>query len=152
MDIKFKEKLPQKAIKKAMENRTSSAPNKVGVAEFAGCLMTIANVLHKHHLKVTGVGSYASHVALNELYDSLPSHADSLVELYQGYYGELVEAYDSMSEAQYLKMSPLEVVTWLLKYVEEYRTIFTTNSMLQNQVDELIADIAKTKYKIQFLS
>jgi len=124
----------------------------ISIEQFAGCLMTMAVVLHKHHLKVTGVGSYAAHKALNSLYDALPGYADSFIETYQGYYGKLLTNYTSMDEAPYLAMTPLEAVTWLLKYVEDSRTIFGSNSMLQNKVDELLAEISSAKYKLTFLS
>ena len=47
-------------------------------------MMNAASSFHKLHLKITGPGSYAAHKALNNLYDALPDHADSLIEGYQG--------------------------------------------------------------------
>ena len=47
-------------------------------------LMNAATSFHKLHLKVQGIGSYAAHKALNELYDALPGHADDLAEGFQG--------------------------------------------------------------------
>jgi len=47
-------------------------------------LMNAATSIHKIHLKVTGLGSFAAHKALNELYDALPGHADDLAEGFQG--------------------------------------------------------------------
>lgn len=152
----YRKKLDLQSKNKSMETKENpeekNEPKTVEIGEFAACLMTMANVLHKHHLSIKGPGSYATHVALNEIYDALPGHADDIVELYQGYYGTLIEEQKGMDEEEYLKMSPLEAVSWLLNYVEEYRKIFDGNSMLQNQVDELLATIAKAKYKLTFLS
>lgn len=122
------------------------------VGQFISCLLTSASIAHKMHLRVTGTGSYAAHKALNSLYDSLPEHADNLAEKYQGYTGNLIQDYVSMDETPYLKMKPIEFVAWLLEYVEKSRTTFGDNSMMQNLVDELIADIASTHYKLKFLS
>ena len=57
-------------------------------------LMNARTSFHKLHLKVTGVGSYASHKALNELYDALPDHADALAEGYQGATEKLLDYQD----------------------------------------------------------
>ena len=129
-----------------MNNGTSK------VAEFIDCIMVGAVILHKMHLRVQGPGSYAAHKALNELYDALPDHADDLVEKYQGYNGMIIENYPSMDQAPYLKMEPLAYVEWLMKYVEDNRSCFGTTSMLQNLLDELVASIAETRYKLKFLS
>ena len=51
----------------------------------------------------------------------------------------------------FYNMQPIEFVTWLLNYVNEYRSVFGNNTSLQNMVDELLADIASTKYKLTFL-
>jgi len=57
-------------------------------------LMNAATSIHKLHLKVTGPGSFASHKALNELYDALPGHADTLAEGFQGAHEKLLEYKD----------------------------------------------------------
>lgn len=124
----------------------------VTIEQFIDCIMTMAVVFHKLHLQTKGQGSYAQHKALNEIYDALPDHADGLVESYQGYYGKLIENYPSMDQLPYLKMTPLEAVSKLLIYVEDNRKVFGTNSMLQNQVDELVKLVSEIKYKLTFLS
>lgn len=133
MEIKFKEK------------------KSLGVGEFIDCLLVSAVIIHKHHLKVSGVGAFEVHTALNELYEALPDFADDLCEKYQGFYGSIVNTDTCMPQEKYLKMKPIEFVDWLLKYTLEYRTAFGDNSMLQNIVDELIAAVSKTKYKLKFL-
>lgn len=133
-----------------MAPKMNSATSKV--AEFIDCIMVGAVILHKMHLRVQGAGSYAAHKALNELYDALPDHADDLVEKYQGYNGVIIETYPSQDQTSYLKMEPLAYVEWLMKYVEDNRSCFGNVSMLQNLLDELVASIAETRYKLKFLS
>ena len=53
-------------------------------AECVSELMNASTSFHKLHLKVTGVGSFAAHKALNDFYDALVDHADNLAEGYQG--------------------------------------------------------------------
>lgn len=122
------------------------------VSEFISCLMTAANITHKMHLKTTGVGSYATHSALNELYDALPGFADDIAEKFQGYNQRLLPVTAGMNEASFLNMEPVAFTKWLLNYVETNRSVFGSNSMIQNIVDELIASISKTLYKLTFLS
>jgi DNA-binding ferritin-like protein len=146
MEIKFKEK----NTTEGKEMKTAKDSN-AKVAEFLDCILTSAVIVHKMHLRITGDGSYAAHVALNDLYEDLPEHADEITEKFQGYHGVLITNYPSMDQVSYLKMKPLEFVTWLLNYVEEYRTCFGTVSSIQNLVDELVASISEAKYKLTFL-
>ena len=53
-------------------------------AQVVTALMNAATSLHKLHLQVTGDGSFAQHLALNELYDVMHGHADTLAEGFQG--------------------------------------------------------------------
>jgi len=128
----------------------ANPPNKIG--EFIDCILTSAVIAHKFHLKETGEGSFARHLALEELYKALPEHADEITEKYQGYTSVLIGTYPSMDQKSYMSMQPLEFVTWLLDYVEKERVCFGEISSIQNLVDELIGSIASTKYKLTFLS
>ena len=120
------------------------------VGEFINCILLAAPIIHVMHLRVSGSGAYAAHKALNELYEALPEHADDLAEKWQGFNGALLE-YPVMDIKPFYNMQPIEFVTWLLNYVNEYRSVFGNNTSLQNMVDELLADIASTKYKLTFL-
>ena len=61
-------------------NTSSNSSLETSVAACVSELMNAATSFHKLHLKITGIGSYAGHKALNELYDALPDHADDLAE------------------------------------------------------------------------
>ena len=120
-----------------------------GVADFISTLMVARNIIHAQHLATT---SFAKHMALNDLYDALPDHIDDLVEKWQGYNGRIFEGYKSGDGSAIGTGDPIKVVSTLLKYVESNRTVFGQVSMLQNIVDELVADIATARYKLMFLS
>jgi DNA-binding ferritin-like protein len=113
-------------------------------------LMNAATSFHKLHLKVTGVGSFAAHKALNELYDALPDHADTLVEGYQGAAEKLLT---------YSEVAPrtLDTVADGVKYLKDiYAMINKLQGMLPyseivNNLDLVKDSINSTKYKLLFL-
>lgn len=122
------------------------------VAEFIDCILVGAVIVHKMHLRVTGPGSYATHKALNELYDTLPNHGDALAEGYQGKMGIILPNVAEVDQMEYLKMSPLEYVEYLIKDVEEDRVVFGDCPTMQTLVDNLMIDLYSARYKLKFLS
>ena len=119
----------------------------------SGCvseLMNAATSMHKLHLKVSGMGSYAAHKALNDLYDALPGHADDLAEGFQGAAEKLLE---------YTDVAPrnLDSVSDALSYIREMVNMV---SMLQaklpytelvNELDNVKSTLNSAKYKLVFL-
>lgn len=119
--------------------------------EFISYLMVCRNVLHAMHLKVTGQGSYATHKALGGLYEALPDLADGIAEAYQGYYGKLLTLkFETGNE--YLNMKPVEYVAEILKHVESCKKKYQDNSMILNEIDVLVKELASAHYKLKFLS
>lgn len=122
------------------------------VAGFVVELMDASNKFHILHLKVTGSGSYAAHKTLNDLYDALPGHADTLAEGYQGVTGTLLDYPDNV-QAPVLKS-----VKEAIAYIED---MHDTTSELQkmipyseivNDLDTLKSTLNSAKYKLMFLS
>lgn len=113
-------------------------------------LMNAATSFHKLHLKVKGAGSFAAHKALNEIYDSLPDHADTIAEEYQGAAEKLLD---------YKEVAP-KVLNSVEDAVSYLRDIHEMVSGLQdkmpyseivNQLDNIKSSINSTKYKLLFL-
>ena len=144
-------KKPMGTEKETKEEDKAETSN-TEVAEFIDCILTGAVIAHKMHLRVTGVGAYASHKALNELYEKLPEHADGLAETYQGKMGVILPNVSMVEQMEYLKMSPMEYVEYLIKDVVEDRAVFGDCSTMQNLVDELLATLYGVRYKLKFLS
>ena len=132
----------------------SSAPAGGSVESMtAACvteLMNAAVSFHKLHLKVTGIGSYASHKALNDLYDALPGHADDLAEGFQGASEKLLECQD---------VAPRKVNT-VEEAVSYLRDMYQMVNGLQakmpyseivNNLDNVKDTINSAKYKLLFL-
>ena len=65
------------------------------ISECVAELMNAATSFHKLHLKITGPGSFATHSALQEIYDSLPDHADIIAEESQGAFEKLLTYKDT---------------------------------------------------------
>lgn len=113
-------------------------------------LMNAATSFHKLHLKVQGTGAFAAHKALNELYDALPDHADSLAEGYQGA-AELI--------LQYSEVSPRSLATPAdaLGYIRDITAMVTglqakvPYSEIVNSLDTVKDTLNSAKYKLLFL-
>jgi len=113
-------------------------------------LMNARTSIHKLHLKVTGEGSFAAHTALNELYDALPGHADTLIEGYQGAAEKILS---------YSEVAPRTLDT-VADGVNYLRDIYAMINKLQgklpyseivNNLDLVKDSINSAKYKLLFL-
>lgn len=113
-------------------------------------LMNASVSFHKLHLKVTGMGSFAAHKALNELYDALPDFADSLAEGYQGA-AEVILTYTDCAPRI------LNSVDEGIIYIRElYNMICSLQdimcfSEIANELDNVKSTLASAKYKLLFL-
>ena len=131
-----------------------SAPNSGSIDSMtAACvseLMNAATSFHKLHLKVTGMGSYAAHKALNELYDALPDHADDLAEGYQGASEKLLD---------YSEIAPktLSSVSEGISYIRDMVNMVSNlqskmpYSEIVNELDNVKSTLNSAKYKLNFL-
>ena len=99
-------------------------------------LMNASTSFHKLHLKVTGVGSFAVHKTLNDLYDALVDHADNLTEGYQGA-AEILLKYNDVPN------KTLNMVTGLQSKMPY--------SEIVNELDTVKSSLNSAKYKLKFL-
>lgn len=114
-------------------------------------LMQLKTFVKLHHWAVKGVkGSYATHVALDELESDLGDLIDGLVETYQGKYG--------VSSIKVGAVAITMPVLEKLKAFAEMASLFSfpandkSDSYLQNQVDEIVAVLYKGIYKLENLN
>lgn len=123
------------------------------VAEMGYKLMIAATSFHLLHLKVKDLGSYAAHKALNDLYDALPGHADTLIEGYQGAAEVLVEC----KHAEEYPVKVLNSVEDSLSYIRELTTeinelqAIMPYSEIVNDLDNVKSTLNSAKYKLKFL-
>jgi len=132
---------PEVAVTVALPNPTQL------MASFISTLFSSRTQAHIFHLQVTGPGSFAAHSALNSYYDDIVGLADGIVESFQGRYG-IITGYKG--EGQWIE-NPSDVIKYfeaLCMYVEKNRVSLVQDSYIQNQIDEVVALIESTKYKL----
>ena len=118
------------------------------LGQFISTLFASRTQAHVFHLQTN---SFAAHKALNEYYDEIIGIADGIAESIQGKYGiitgysniDLMEGNDCNEVVKYF--------TALEMYVERARQTMPQDSYIQNQIDEVVALIVSTIYKLKFL-
>ena len=113
-------------------------------------MLNAVTSFHRIHLKVTGLGSYAAHKALNKAYDAFGDHADDLAEQFQGAEEVLLE---------YPNTAPTEINS-VEEAIDHLRKLKQKISDLQgsmpyseivNTLDEAKSTANSIKYKLLFL-
>ncbi len=106
---------------------------------------------HIYHLQVNGEqGSHAAHTALGEYYDGILDFIDTLIETYQGQYG-IVDGYDVIDTNDTRTKEKIEYFEGLVEFVKHGRkAISVEDTHLQNIIDEVVALIYRTLYKLKF--
>lgn len=123
------------------------------VGAYAAELLNGANMLHKLHLKITGQGSYAAHVALGDLYSALRDFADTVVEQYQGR-TEMICSVPAITENFSLNSvdEALSYLRELTSKTDSLQQQMSAYSEIVNILDEVKTTINTAKYKLKFLS
>jgi hypothetical protein len=115
-------------------------------ASFIGTLMQSRNQAHVYHLQTD---SYAQHIALQAYYEEIVELVDTLVETFQGRYG-ILRGYNMGSQIKE-DGNPIMYFDALCKYVETKRTSIPQDSYIQNEIDNVVALIESTRYKLKNL-
>ena len=118
--------------------------NNAIMGQFISTLFASRTQAHIFHLQTP---SFAAHKALNDYYDEIVGITDGIVESYQGKYG-IITGYrgDGMVIEDTSKI--IQYFEALCMFVEKNRGSLPQDSYLQNQVDEVVALIESTKYKL----
>jgi len=117
------------------------------MANFVSTLFASRTQAHIFHLQTP---SFAAHKALNEYYDEIVDLVDGIIESYQGRYG-ILRGYKSEGAWIEDEGSVVKYFEALCMYVEKNRNVLPQDSYIQNQVDEVVALLESTKYKLKFL-
>jgi len=122
--------------------------NNALMGQFVSTLLASRTQAHIFHLQTP---SFAAHKALNKFYNEIVGITDGLVESYQGKYG-IITGYGNIALQEYQSCEAIIVFfETLCMYVEKSRQILPQDSYLQNQIDEIVALIKSTIYKLRFL-
>lgn len=121
-----------------------------GVSNFFSKLFESREMAHIYHLQVKDKGP-APHLALNDYYEGVIDLIDNLVEVWQGQY-EIVENYDTIDTKDTNSKEKIEYFTELAQFIKTNRTcISMEDSHLHSIIDEIVALIYKTLYKLKYL-
>ena len=106
---------------------------------------------HIYHLQVNGdMGSHAKHTALGDYYDDVLGLIDSIIEVFQGQYG-IVEEYDVIDTSETRSKDTIEYFNELARFIkEERKCINAEDTHLHNIIDEVVALVYRTLYKLKF--
>lgn len=115
-------------------------------AELIARCFDARTVAHLAHLRTR---SYAEHMALGEFYDAIGEAADKFAECHMGVEG-LITSYPAIKPD--LTVSAMDYLTDLHDWVTKHRTVCADGSTeLANLIDEILAVIDRTFYKLRFL-
>ena len=114
------------------------------VMDLVCCLLQGVTDTHIMHWTTN---SYSEHQALGEFYDSLSDLTDQWVEAFMGKYGVLTQFPAVMSSES---AKPILYLKAKRDKITEYRYApkFPKDSELQNIIDEIVAQIDTTLYKL----
>lgn len=114
-------------------------------------ILNAAVSFHKLHLKVKGVGSYAAHKALGDLYETLPGHADALAENFQGAREIILDCTEKSPKILHSVEDSLNYLRELYEMVAGLQAVMPYSEIV-NDLDTLKSTINSAKYKLLFLS
>lgn len=142
------------ALTKLQRPGSYSAPSGSSLeSKVAACVSELMNAgtsLHKLHLKITGIGSYAGHKALNEIYDAFPGHADDLAEGFQGAAEKLLEYQDVAPRVLNSVQDGLAYLRDITQMVNGLQAMMPYSEIV-NDLDNVKSSINSAKYKLLFL-
>ena len=138
-------------IEDEKEDKQESSKEGGDVVKFFSKLFESREMAHIYHLTVKGeMGSHAAHLALNEYYDGILGFIDEMIEVYQGQYG-IIEGYETIDTSETQSKDKIDYFEELVKQIREDRkSINSEDTHIHNIVDEAIALMYKTLYKLKY--
>ena len=130
---------------------TSSSVDKE-TAKLVAELLNASSHLHKTHLGLSGPGSFAAHLALNDFYDAIKAHADDLAEGYQGAELRLLDI--PLVQEEYACKSVADALSYLQELKVKVNNLqgIMPHSEIVNDLDEIKSTINTASYKLKFLA
>lgn len=118
------------------------------VKDFFSFMIDVPSVAWRFHLSTD---SYSEHMALNDFYDDMQELVDSLIEMYQGKFGNLGYLEHVEYEVGKDAVSFLDgVLDTIADFVEKDDTL-TENSEMQSCIDDILSLTDSTLYKLKTL-
>jgi len=146
-------KKPEKQNKDEEQEEKKDESTSTGgdIVKFFSKLFESREMAHIYHLTVKGEpGSHAAHKALQEYYEGILEFLDEMIEVYQGQYG-IVEGYETIDTSETKSKDKIAYFEELVDFIKsEKKCIKQEDSHLLNIVDETVALMYKTLYKLKF--
>lgn len=142
---------PEAEVTKVEQPQPQEGENTGSAVSLFSKLFESREMAHIYHLQVNGEqGSHAAHTALNEYYEGVLDFIDDLIETYQGQYG-IVDGYETIDTNETRTKEKVEYFEGLVEFVKHGRkAISAEDTHLQNIIDEVVALIYRTLYKLKF--
>ena len=122
--------------------------NNALMGQFVSTLLASRTQAHIFHLQTP---SFAAHKALNDYYENIVDLIDGLVESYQGKY-DVITGYSNIALQDYQSCDGIKLYfTTLCMFIEKSRLMLCQDSFIQNQIDEVVAEINSLLYKLKHL-
>tara|TARA_R110002126_G_scaffold112176_5_gene250325 strand:- start:529 stop:903 length:375 start_codon:yes stop_codon:yes gene_type:complete len=117
---------------------------------YVALLFLARDMAHRAHLKATGPGSFAAHMALGNFYQNIIERADAFAEAYQGRFNELLDI--PLLENDYAG-EIADVLEQQMAWIEDSREEICARNetALHNVIDEAVLLYQSTLYKLRFL-
>ena len=148
-----KEEQPSEEREEGKEEVKQLEPSTEGkdVSNFFSKLFESREMAHVYHLQVRGdEGSFARHEALGKYYEGILDFIDDIIEIYQGQYG-IVENYDVIDTSDTKSKEPIAYFEEVAEYIKHARKcIKDEDTHMHNIIDEIVALIYKTLYRLKF--
>lgn len=135
----------------AMSSMMPQAETCACCIQTAACAQDMLNAvtsLHKLHLKITGLGSFAAHKAID--YDAFSGHADDLVEGFQGAAEKILELPNTAPSELNTVEDGLEFLRKMYDKICSLQSIMPYSEIV-NDLDTVKSTINSIKYKLLFL-
>lgn len=153
-DMSKEELIKLMSVKKddpEVEKNDEKSEKSSDVVKFFSKLFESREMAHIYHLTVKGeMGSHAAHLALGEYYEAILEFVDEMIEVYQGQYG-IIEGYDVIDTSDTKSKDKIEYFEELVSQIREDRKcIKSEDTHIHNIIDEAIALMFKTLYKLKY--
>jgi hypothetical protein len=145
----------EKEAQSEEENEGTEKPEILGEGSNPGKLFSklfeSREMAHIYHLQVSGEpGSHAKHTALGDYYEGVLGFVDDLIETFQGQYG-IVEEYATIDTKETGSKDTIEYFNELVRFIkEERKCINAEDTHLHNIIDEVVALVYRTLYKLKY--
>jgi DNA-binding ferritin-like protein len=120
------------------------------IDELVATMFLSREMAHRAHLRTSGPGSFAQHMALGEFYPEIADNADAIVEAYQGRHGLIDIPYlDAPKDYKDI----IKILEEHLNNVESlrYAAVDKKDTAIQNLIDEAVGTYLSTLYKLKNL-